>query len=189
MDTTGCECARLDSTAVIAMGHHEEVFQSLTETHRRGLPWWWLLSYRCEVCGQDWLVASEERQNDVYILRRLDRAAVERIERENTWPSDFDRYETLLEIGRVAGCSVQYFDVGDSPLLHTIADLARERPGIRVSRLAELLNLDTADTAELARQVVSGGVCDCFVCKANRAAGEPRQAVAPEALSITFDAE
>src|SRR5215470_17349053 len=77
------------------------------------------------------------------------------------WPSDFDRYETLLEIGRAAGHSVRYFDVADSPLLHTIADLARERPGIRVTELAALLNLDTAVTAELAGQVVSGSDCSC----------------------------
>jgi hypothetical protein len=189
MESPACECARLDDPTVIGMGHHEEVFRTLDQVRHRGSPWWWLLSFRCRTCGQDWLVASEEQQNDVYILRRLDRATAERIERENVWTPDFDRYETLLEIGRAAGHSVRFFDVADSPLLHTIADLARERPGIRVTQLAALLNLDTAVAAELARQVVSGCACYCFVCKSARVAGEPVRPVVSGSVSITFDAE
>jgi hypothetical protein len=154
METPLCECGRLGDLAVIAMGHHEEVFRSLDLVRRRGSPWWSLLAFTCRTCGQTWLVASEERQNDLYILRRLDKATAERLLRENIWPADFDRYETLLEIGRAAGHSVRFFDVADSPLLVTITDLARERPGIRVSELSSLLNLDPAVAGDLARQVV-----------------------------------
>jgi hypothetical protein len=189
MDAPTCECGRLDNPAVIGMGHHEEVFRTLDRLRHRGSPWWWFLAFRCRACGQDWLVASEERQNDVYILRRLDSATAERIARENVWPSDFDRYETLLEIGRAAGHAVRFFDVADSPLLHTITDLAKERPGIRVSELASLLNLDPAVATELARQVVSGIACACFVCRSARAAAEPAHRVAPGSVRITFDAE
>jgi hypothetical protein len=189
MEATTCECGRLADPAVIGMGHHEEVFRTLDQIHHRGSPWWWLLSFRCRACGQDWLVASEERQNDVYILRRLDRPTAERIILENVWPSDFDRYETLLAIGRAAGHSVRFFDVADSPLLHTIADLAKERPGIRVSELASLLNLDQAVAADLARQVVAGRACCCFVCRAARVAGEEGHQVAAGSVNITLDVE
>lgn len=88
-----------------------------------------------------------------------------------------------------AGRSVSYFEVSDSPLLHTVADLARERAGIRVTELAALLNLDTAVAAELARRVVSGCACDCFVCKSARIAGEPAQSAVVGSVSITFDTE
>jgi hypothetical protein len=37
---------------------------------------------------------------------------------------------------------------------HAMAELARERPGIRVSELAGLLNLDAAEAANVARRVV-----------------------------------
>lgn len=183
METATCECARLDNPAVVGMGHHEEVFRTLDEIRHRGSPWWWLLSFRCRACGQDWLVASEDRQNDVYILRRMDRPTAERIARENVWPLDFDRFETLLEIGRAGGHAVRFADVVDSPLMHTIADLASERPGIRVSDLAELLNLDPATAATLARQVVSGHPCRCFVCSPGCVVAEPGS------VGITFDAE
>lgn len=153
-DPPGCECGRLDDPAIVGMGHHEEVFRTLDQVRHRGSPWWWLLSFQCRACGQNWLVASEERQNDVYILRRLDEATADRITTENVWPPDFDRYETLLEIGRAAGRWARFVDVNDSPLLVTITDLARERPGIRVSELASLLNLDPTVAGELARQVV-----------------------------------
>lgn len=162
-DIPSCECGRLDDPAVVGMGHHEAVFRTLDEVRHRGSPWWWLLSFRCRACGQNWLVASEERQNDVYLLRRLDAAMADRIAVANLWPPDFDRYETLLEIGRAAGRAARFPDVADSPLLHTIADLARERPGIGVSDLASLLNLDPAVAVELARQVVeTAGVTITF---------------------------
>lgn len=182
MDVATCECAHLEDPAVIDMGHHEEVFRTLDEIGRRGWPWWWLLSFRCGACGQDWLVASEERQNDVFILRRLDRPTAERIVRENVWPPDLERYETLLEIGKAAGRSVRFLNVADSSLPHTIADLAKERPGIRVSELASLLNLDPAVAHELARRVASGSSCHCFVCNS-------APIVEPGSVTITFDSE
>jgi hypothetical protein len=110
-------------------------------------------------------------------------ATKERVIREGIWPPDFVRYETLLEIGRETGRSVRFADVADSPLLHTIADLAKERPGIRVSELASLHNLDPPVAAKLARQVVSGCPCGCFVCQSTCAVIEPG------AVSVTFDAE
>jgi hypothetical protein len=136
------------------MGHHEEVFRTLEMILKRGSPWWWLYASTCRKCGQTWLVAQEERHNDLFILRRLDHVARDRLVRDGVWPVEFDRYETLLEIGREAGHSVRFFDVADSPLMHTVIDLARERPGIRVSELASLLNLDPTVVGDLARQAI-----------------------------------
>jgi len=98
------------------------------------------------------LVAQEERQNDIFILRRLDHTATTSLLKDGVWPTDLDRYETPLEIGRAAGRSVSFVDVADYPLVHTVTDLARERPGISVSNLASLLNLDLVVANDLARQ-------------------------------------
>jgi hypothetical protein len=182
METLGCECGRLDDLAVVPMGHHDEVFRTLHLVRKRGMPQWWLGACTCSACGQTWLVAQEERQNDIFILRRLDTATARRLLGDGVWPPDFDRFERLLEIGRAAGHSVRFADVADSTLLHTVADLARERPGIRVSELASLLNLDPAVAAELARQVVSGQPCVCFVCRPGRVVAEPGS------VTVAFDA-
>jgi hypothetical protein len=158
MDTPDCECARLEDLAIVPMGHHQDVFRTFEWVRKRGMPWWWLHASVCQACGQTWLLAQEERHNDLFILRRLDKTTAARLLQGGIWPAEFDRYETLLEIGRAAGHSVRFFDVADSPLLHTVADLARERPGICFSELASLLNLDPGVAADLARQVESATV-------------------------------
>jgi hypothetical protein len=137
MEPTGCECRRLHDLAVVPMGDHDEVFRSLKIVRRRGMPWWWLYASTCSACGQTWLVAQEERHNDLFILRRLDKVAVGHLLGAKVWPAEFDRYETLLEIGRAAGRSVPFIDVSDSPLLQTVTDLARERPGVSAAIPAE----------------------------------------------------
>lgn len=182
MGSPGCECDRLDDLAVVPMGRHDEVFRTLQTARERGRPWWWLSASTCSACGRTWLVAREGRHNDIFILRRLDPAAAGRLLAEGVWPPDFDRFETLLEVGRAAGRAVRFADVADSPLMHTIADLARERPGIRVSELASLLNLDPAVAAGLARRVASGQPCVCFVCGPGRVVAEPGS------VAVTFDA-
>jgi hypothetical protein len=40
-----------------------------------------------------------ERRNDIYCLRRLDADEVNELLQKNVWPSDFDRYESLLRLG------------------------------------------------------------------------------------------
>lgn len=149
-----CECLTLANTAVVDMGEHEQVFATLQENQVRGQPYWWLSAYSCRVCGQAWLVAQEERQNDIFCMRRLEIAQVERLQLQNEWPTDFDSYETLLRIGLQAGRAVRFADpVGDSSLASTIADLALERPGIRVSELATLLNLSPIIASTIATTV------------------------------------
>jgi hypothetical protein len=117
----------------------------------RGEPYWWLYAARCTSCGTNWLVAQEERQNDVILLRRLTAAELDDIVTRDQWPSDFDQYETLLRLGRAAGHNVRWADpIGDSSVEWTMADLARQRPGISVAELAELLDLDKETAAVIA---------------------------------------
>ncbi len=150
-----CKCIRLSDMAVVTTGEESKaVFQHMEEVRKRGEPFWWLSLEHCRECNQWWLVASEEQQNDVYCLRRLDRQTADEILNKNSWPDCFDRYETLLRLGHNNGISVRFLDPMDSSLAWTIADLAKERPGIAISEIAKLLNLDMEVAKELATKVV-----------------------------------
>ncbi len=100
-------------------------------------------------------MAQESQHNDIYILQRLSVEELRRIEDDGRWPAGFDRYERLLAIGRAFGYSVEYVDPLDSTELQvTMAEVARERPGIALSELADLLGLDLDVALALARCVV-----------------------------------
>lgn len=67
-----CRCITLPNVAVIDMGEQSEaVLGTIEERRSRGEPFWLLWCGECTRCGQWWLVAQEERQNDVFCLRRL----------------------------------------------------------------------------------------------------------------------
>jgi hypothetical protein len=150
-----CKCDTLPKLAVVDMGKDKAIFQTLDRVRDRGEHYWWLYACACRACGTMWVVASEERQNDIYIMKKLESPATELLLRDNVWPPDLERYEQLLEIGREWGRFVRFADPDDSPsLVYTIEDLARERPGIAVSRLAWLLNLTPELASTLARKVV-----------------------------------
>ena len=164
-----CLCIRLRALDVVDMGHfqapppafeagrewtHKDVFRSLERVADRGDPYWWLWAARCRACGQGWLVGQEERQNDVFCLMRLDAGQLREIVARNLWPRDFDSYETLLRIGFERGRRVRFAEPMTSSMNETIADLARARPGIAISEVARLLNLDPTTATEMARKVV-----------------------------------
>ena len=156
-----CVCESLKDLSVFdMMADLDPAMAFFVEIARRGDPYWWLEASRCSKCGTTWLVGREERQNDVFVLRRLLPEESQRITRDAIWPADFDRYETLLRLGQAAGRSVRWVDpLRSSDLLNTIVDLARQRPGIRVSELASLLNIDFETAATIADQaVLSAGV-------------------------------
>ena len=135
------------------MANPGHAMDSLVEVASRGDPYWWLEASRCAACGTAWLIGHEERQNDVFVLRRLTAAELPAILNKRIWPPDFDQYETLLKLGRDAGHIFRWVDpIGDSSLLDTITDLARQRPGIRVSELADLLNIDFETAATISEQ-------------------------------------
>ena len=98
----------------------------------------------CSACGRTWLVAQEERHNDLFILRRLDPETTERL-RFVAGSGRRTSIGTRLcwrsggRPGTRSGSSMW----GTPPLLHTIASSSKERPGIRVLEMStSLLNLD-----------------------------------------------
>lgn len=148
-----CACLEMRDLHVVMMGDHERLFRTLVEVKRHGAPLWWLGIERCTACGQHWLVAAEERQNDVYCLRRMSGDEAVRALAGGGWPADFHRYETLIRLGIAAGIVFRFLNPMEQR--HTLADLARERPGIRVSELAHLLALDVEVAARVAREAVA----------------------------------
>lgn len=152
-----CRCLELPNLAIVDMGEKvDEVLRHFERIASRGPERWWLSAERCRECGQAWLVASEERQNDVLCLLRMSPAQVANLVEKNDWPPDFDAYEALLRIGLAAGCRVSFWaPLSARSLRDTMEDLARARPGIRVSELAGLLNLDRATAERLARRIVT----------------------------------
>ena len=67
-----CRCVTLPNVALMDMGEESEpVLATIEQRLSRGEPFWWLWCGECTRCGQWWLVAQEERQNDVFCLRRL----------------------------------------------------------------------------------------------------------------------
>lgn len=168
-DRSKCQCVRHPDVTIIDMGESEDFFAFLETTRERGQPYWWLFAADCSSCGQSWLIASEERQNDIYILRRLKPAESEAIVTENCWPSDFDRYETLLQIGKNAGRSVRFLDPLNSSLVYTVCDLAKARPGIRISELASLLNVSNDLAVALAQRAAKNESLDIIVDVATQA--------------------
>jgi len=156
VSSMSCECSALPNTAVIPMACPGDAISRFDEIRLRGKPYWWLGVSRCAACGTPWLVAQEERQNDVFIFRRLTEVQFSDILSDNRWPDDFDKYETLLRLSREAGHQAIFFDpIGDSSLAWTMGDLARERPWIRLSELAELLNLDLETAAVIADEAIT----------------------------------
>lgn len=147
-----CACLEMRDLQVVGMGHHDRQFRTLERVKRRGGPRWWLWMARCTACRQHWLIGSEERQNDNFCLKRMSEDQAEAVRCTGSWPTDFNRYETLIRLGIAAGNVARFGDPMDTR--ETMADLALERPGIRVAELARLLNLDEAVAADLARSLV-----------------------------------
>ena len=154
-----CVCVLLPDIAVVFMGDYtlyEEVCQTLRQLRKRGNPYEWVSAERCSHCGQWWLVGTEEGHIDVLCLRRLTPEAGNLV-LGGTWPSDFDKYATLLRLAKAAGRVGAWFggiDPSLSSIPMTIARLARETPGIHVSELAELLNLDLSAATMFAEKTV-----------------------------------
>ncbi len=158
-----CVCIQLPDTAVVLMGVgpqypvYEIVSKTLEVVKSRGEPYEWVSAQRCRQCGQEWLVGTELGHIDVLCLRRLTIEAADRLLKEDVWPSDFNKYATLLRLGREAGRIggwIEGMDPSLSSIPWTISRLARETPGIHISELAELLNLDVSVAAKFAEQVV-----------------------------------
>jgi hypothetical protein len=123
------------------------VARNFTRVAKRGEPQWWLSLDVCCNCGQHWLVAQEERFNDVYVLSRVSEAQAQVIVVQNVWPSTFDHYEALLLLGAERGHSTRY--AYSEELLPIAIDLVGQRPGISEVELGQLLSLSSGDAIRL----------------------------------------
>jgi hypothetical protein len=132
------------------MGQHNAVFDVLGNEMRHGNPRWWLSALCCEACGQWWLVAADERINDVFLMRRLTDVELDAIQTQNAWPRDFLKFAEVLRLGRDRGYRWTFADPESSALVYTVADLAREDDGIQVSQVASLLQIDMRHAQRLA---------------------------------------
>lgn len=140
-----CCCSSLSDLAAVPMGGNaldERVFATVENVRDHGGDAWWLHLSRCRVCGQDWMIAQEERIFDEHFLRRLDADEATRILTENEWPSEFLTYEQVLETGHALGIRPCVFlDQTDGSLVWTVEDLKKTRPDISAQRIAQLLGV------------------------------------------------
>jgi len=129
-----CVCVELRDLSVLPMGAgfsyrlYEKVSETLGEVKSRGEPYEWISANKCRQCGQWWLVATEIGHIDILCLRRLNREEADRLLREDLWPSDFDKYATLLRLGKEAGRMggwIEGIDPSLSSIPWTMARLAR----------------------------------------------------------------
>jgi len=152
-----CECEHWDDLCIVNMTSDTcpHFFDKFEDIVRKGQPQWWLSVRKCKKCNEHWLVAQEERTNDIFCLNRLNKKQVDDIINENIWPAVFDRYETLLEIAKQNNLCYIFFDpINDSPIIWTIEDLALERPYIKISELAKLLNIKSENAVKLSKKAI-----------------------------------
>jgi hypothetical protein len=147
---TTCRCEELPLLADVGMGEDGGILGTLERELRHGEPLWWLAAERCRACGQWWLVAADERINDVFIMRRLADGEIETLRTNGKWPPDFLKFAEVLRIGRERGHSVLFGDPESPALVDTVVDLAREERGISVSRIAWLLQIERCHAQRLA---------------------------------------
>lgn len=137
-----CDCITLPDIADIDMGDPEamRIRSNFEEKGTRGDPYWWLSVARCPRCGQWWLVADEERINDVVLLKRLSETQGRQAVEGDVWPNDFDSFETVIALGRKRGHLCSFTDEHNGMLAQTAAELTAARPDITVPELAHLFN-------------------------------------------------
>jgi len=111
--------------------------------------------YTCDKCNQNWMVAQEERINDVFLLRRISDEIAADIRNSDAWPDEFKTFSSLLRIGRERGHNCRFVDTLSPALLQTVHDLAVEKPGINVSEIAYLLEISESWSEVLCEHVLS----------------------------------
>ena len=149
-----CICATLDDMAVVPMGGDgldERFFATVESIRNHGGEQWWLHLARCTACGQDWMIAQEERIYDDHFLKRLGRDQADAIVEEGKWPPDFLTYEAVLRIGQAHSNACRFLDPRADSLVWTVEELQKARPGIDPGEIAELLGIPDAHAARLMR--------------------------------------
>lgn len=145
-----CECHTLPYLADVGMGQHDHIFNSLDEKAKFGQQLWWLWLAQCSVCQEYWMIGSEERINDVFIMKRLSTNTALGILQNDQWPDDFKDYRVLLRTGRDRGHSVRFVDSVSPALVQTVIDLANANRGIGLKEISTLLQV----APEQARAIV-----------------------------------
>jgi hypothetical protein len=151
-----CLCPAVPDLAIIAMGGDRldlRFFATVREIQRHGGDLWWLYLSRCEVCGQNWMLAQEERIYDDYLLKRLTTGEAEATISDGRWPSDFLTYESVLEIARRLGSTASFVDPRSPALIVSVRDLKVSRVGITATEIAKLLGIEEAHAIELMKIV------------------------------------
>lgn len=137
-----CECTALPDLAVVPMGGDDldvRVFATVKPVREHGGPQWWLYLSSCSSCGQNWLVAQEERIFDDYFLKRLSVPEAGQIVVSGDWPEEFSTYERVLTVGHALSKPCRFFDPLAASLVWTAQDLRKERPTIAVDEIARLI--------------------------------------------------
>ena len=152
-NSTACCCSELADTAIIGMGDaegmDERVFETLDLVRNYGDDKWWLYASTCRACGQNWMIAQEERIHDNYCLKRIDWQTLNEIVEHSGWPDDFLSYENVLRLGREAGYDETFLDPKSPALVETAQDLRRARPEISIEDVAYALAIPTKQAERL----------------------------------------
>lgn len=147
-----CECPGLNDLAVVPMGGDgldERVFSTVDRVKDHGGKQWWLYLSRCTACGQDWMVAQEERIYDDYLLKRLTPEDASAIVEHGTWPPDFLTFECVLRLERQLSTPPRWFDINESPLALSITEMCDENPELSREDAAHIAGIDWSELARL----------------------------------------
>lgn len=138
-----CECITRRNLDIADLGSAEAKWlHTLEEIKKYGKSRRWLSLDFCKKCSQHWLVAAEERQNDIYCYKRLTKLEAENVIQRNEWPSYFESLEKLILMGNINGSFVIHTDPLNSSLTCTIKELKEARPSITIKEIASLLNIN-----------------------------------------------
>ena len=148
---TSCACSSLDDFTVVPMGDCEglddRVFSTVKRVVDHGDPQWWLYASRCSSCGQDWMVAQEERIHDNFYLKRLDPYEMRGLVEQGEWPSDFMAFEDVIRLGPDNQQVCQFLNTDD--LTDTVKELMEAREDISSSAIAYLFCLSEREAERL----------------------------------------
>ncbi len=146
MNTIACRCSVYEDIDVDEINETSPV-RRFKQLRRHPPPQWWLFLGRCQDCLTFWLVAQEERLNDVYVIARLTDSAARKILEEGSWPHTFQQYAELLQISQARGHTARYATPIDA--LPVCQDLVAQEPNIQPEEVARLLNISVEAGAKL----------------------------------------
>ncbi len=154
VDGPACECAALGAFAVVGMGdserQDERVFSTLEKVTDHGGEQWWLYASRCFVCGQNWMIAQDDRIHDNFYLKRLDVGEMAALAEHGDWPVDFLRFEDVIRLGP-DNKQVAYF-VNPDDLTSTVKELIEARRDISPKEVAYLFCLSERKALQLMKK-------------------------------------